>query len=386
MSKKLKIIASALALCVTFNVSLPTMATPQEASIEESKVKYQELNDEIKVINEKISSLDMDIQKINLNLEENNLKIEETKNEIENTKSLLVQNENDMKEAELKLSTRIRSIYKSNLSSNMLLFLINSESISDLFSRLNAVTKIVSLDKALMEEIDLQKEKLEKNIDSLKTSEANLVSLQNTIKEDLKEVEDKKRTQQIYLDKLNDQKDEIFAVIEANEKALIEHPLSVINSSSSSLTEIQEAVNTLEMLLPQFSSSYVIGLAQDGINIGNSIIEEANKPAPLPPVSTEDGEATYSMESTAYTGGGFTAMGLKPVRNPDGISTVAVDPNVIPLGSKVYVSGYGVAIASDTGGAIKGNIIDVYFNTYSECISWGRRQVEVTVLAYPGEW
>ena len=386
MSKKLKIIASALALCVTFNVSLPTMATPQEASIEESKVKYQELNDEIKVINEKISSLDMDIQKINLNLEENNLKIEETKNEIENTKSLLVQNENDMKEAEVKLSTRIRSIYKSNLSSNMLLFLINSESISDLFSRLNAVTKIVSLDKALMEEIDLQKEKLEKNIDSLKTSEANLVSLQNTIKEDLKEVEDKKSTQQIYLDKLNDQKDEIFAVIEANEKALIEHPLSVINSSSSSLTEVQEAVNTLEMLIPQFSSSYVIGLAQDGINIGNSIIEEANKPAPLPPVSTEDGKATYSMESTAYTGGGFTAMGLKPVRNPDGISTIAVDPNVIPLGSKVYVSGYGVAIASDTGGAIKGNIIDVYFNTYSECISWGRRQVEVTVLAYPGEW
>lgn len=386
MSKKLKIIAIALALSVTFNVSLPAMATPKEASIEESKVKYQQLNDEIKVINEKISSLDMDIQKINLDLEENNAKIEDTKTEIENTKDLLAQNESDMKEAETKLNTRIRSVYKSNLNSNMLLFLINSESISDLFSRLNAVTKIVSLDKALMEEIDVQKEKLENNVASLKASESELLSLKDTIKTDLKEVEDKKNTQQVYLDKLNDQKDEIFAVIEANEKTLIEHSLSVINSSSSSLTEIQQAVNTLEMLIPQFSSSYVIGLAQDAINAGNNIIAEANKPSPPSPILTEDGKATYSMESTAYTGGGLTAMGYKPVHNPDGISTVAVDPNVIPLGSKVYVSGYGVAIASDTGGAIKGNIVDVYFNTYSECISWGRRQVEVTILAYPGEW
>ena len=92
------------------------------------------------------------------------------------------------------------------------------------------------------------------------------------------------------------------------------------------------------------------------------------------------------MESTAYTGGTFTAMGLKPVRNPNGISTVAVDPNVIPLGSKVHVSGYGVAIASDTGGAIKGNIVDVYLNSYQECIQWGRRNVTVTLLAYPGQW
>ena len=76
----------------------------------------------------------------------------------------------------------------------------------------------------------------------------------------------------------------------------------------------------------------------------------------------------------------------KPVRNPNGISTVAVDPNVIPLGSKVYVSGYGVAIAADTGGAIKGNIIDVFLNSYEECMNWGRREVTVQLLAYPGEW
>lgn len=68
------------------------------------------------------------------------------------------------------------------------------------------------------------------------------------------------------------------------------------------------------------------------------------------------------------------------------MSTIAVDPSVIPLGSKVYVDGYGYAIAADTGGAIKGNIIDLYLNTSSECTSWGRRPVNVLIVAYPGEW
>lgn len=93
-------------------------------------------------------------------------------------------------------------------------------------------------------------------------------------------------------------------------------------------------------------------------------------------------------ESTAYSGGGVTATGTVPVRDPNGISTIAVDPRVIPLGSLVYVEGYGRAVAADTGGAIKGNIIDVYVNSEAEAYNnWGRKyNVPVYILAYPGEW
>lgn len=93
-------------------------------------------------------------------------------------------------------------------------------------------------------------------------------------------------------------------------------------------------------------------------------------------------------ESTAYYGDGITATGTIPVRNVNGLSTISVDPRVIPLGSLVYVEGYGKAIASDTGGAIKGNIIDVFVNSHDEAFSWwGRRyDVPVYILAYPGEW
>jgi uncharacterized protein YabE (DUF348 family) len=90
--------------------------------------------------------------------------------------------------------------------------------------------------------------------------------------------------------------------------------------------------------------------------------------------------------ATAYSNHSNTATGRKPVRNEGGLSTIAVDPSVIPLGSKVYVDGYGYAIAADTGGAIRGNKIDIYLNSSSECDDWGRKSVKLLVVAYPGEW
>lgn len=94
---------------------------------------------------------------------------------------------------------------------------------------------------------------------------------------------------------------------------------------------------------------------------------------------------TLTMEATAYSsdpadtlgGGTVTATGQNLLENP---MAVAVDPNVIPLGTRLYVEGYGEAVASDTGGAIKGNIIDVHFPTYDQTIQWGRRTVQVTIL------
>lgn len=95
---------------------------------------------------------------------------------------------------------------------------------------------------------------------------------------------------------------------------------------------------------------------------------------------------TISCSATAYTGHSFTSSGRKPCRDKSGISTIAVDPTVIPMGSKLYVEGYGYAVAADTGSAIKGNKIDVYFDSDGECSNWGRKQVQVKIIAYPGEW
>ncbi len=71
----------------------------------------------------------------------------------------------------------------------------------------------------------------------------------------------------------------------------------------------------------------------------------------------------------------WTATGARATRG-----VIAVDPRVIPLGTRVYVPGYGYAVAADTGGAIKGNRIDLCFDTVAECNDWGRRTVTIIIL------
>lgn len=101
--------------------------------------------------------------------------------------------------------------------------------------------------------------------------------------------------------------------------------------------------------------------------------------------ASEAGGQVLYMESTAYSsdpadalgGGSVTATGQNLLENP---MAVAVDPSVIPLGTRLYVEGYGEAYAVDTGSAIQGNIIDVHFSTAEQCYAWGRRQVKVTIL------
>ena len=87
------------------------------------------------------------------------------------------------------------------------------------------------------------------------------------------------------------------------------------------------------------------------------------------------------MEATAYlpddgNGDGITATGV-----PASYGVAAVDPDVIPLGTRVFVPGYGIALAADTGGAIDGHIIDLCYDDYDEAIYFGRRDVDVYLLA-----
>ncbi|WP_042346870.1 LysM peptidoglycan-binding and 3D domain-containing protein [Bacillus massiliigorillae] len=110
--------------------------------------------------------------------------------------------------------------------------------------------------------------------------------------------------------------------------------------------------------------------------------KSASQPKQETPASTAT--KTITVTATAYSETcdectGITATGFNLKANP-GAKVIAVDPNVIPLGSKVYVEGYGYATALDTGGAIKGNRIDVYIPNESEVNQWGVKQVKVQIL------
>lgn len=93
---------------------------------------------------------------------------------------------------------------------------------------------------------------------------------------------------------------------------------------------------------------------------------------------------TLSVNATAYTAectgcSGITATGVN-LNNDRNAKVIAVDPNVIPLGSKVHIEGYGTYTAADTGGAINGNRIDIHMPTRGQALDFGRRSLEVTIL------
>lgn len=92
----------------------------------------------------------------------------------------------------------------------------------------------------------------------------------------------------------------------------------------------------------------------------------------------------FYVRATAYTAScngcsGTTATGVNLKANPNA-KVIAVDPNVIPLGTKVYVEGYGYAVAADTGSAIKGNKIDVFLSSKSAAYRWGSKNVKIKIL------
>ncbi len=100
--------------------------------------------------------------------------------------------------------------------------------------------------------------------------------------------------------------------------------------------------------------------------------------------SAPEGGKEFYVSATAYTAdchgcSGITATGINLKANPN-LKLIAVDPSVIPLGSKVWVEGYGYAIAGDTGGAIKGNKIDLHFPNKAAAFKFGNRQVKIKVI------
>ncbi|WJV30504.1 ubiquitin-like domain-containing protein [Rossellomorea sp. AcN35-11] len=134
-------------------------------------------------------------------------------------------------------------------------------------------------------------------------------------------------------------------------------------------------------------SEKVVKESQDKIiNVGTKVLvaQVSRGTSSNASASASSGGREFYVSSTAYTAycngcSGYTATGINLKSNPN-IKVIAVDPSVIPLGTKVYVEGYGYAVAADTGGAIKGNKIDVFFSSKSEAYRWGRKTIKIKIL------
>jgi 3D (Asp-Asp-Asp) domain-containing protein len=130
-------------------------------------------------------------------------------------------------------------------------------------------------------------------------------------------------------------------------------------NAGNAINKVQNTVNTVETVI-------TVEKTEKNIRVQPVILSSRSEKNP---------SKVLQMEATAYTHTGhLTYTGTAPQ-----IGTIAVDPKVIPLGTKMYVEGYSYGVAQDIGGVIKGNKIDLFMDTRQECFKWGCKNVNVYI-------
>lgn len=367
-------------------------------SLDDNKKIFNQISDNLKELDSNLAQVNKEIASLKTQVTDNEGTISTTEEEIKRNEENVTSLQNEIVKSEEVLNKRLREMYKSDAYGgiNYLNFLFKSNSLNDFFSKMQACNIIISQDKTLIKGIKDKVSKLNESKILINEKKEKLVALNDETKNKLKEVQDKESSLSELKNKMSVEKNAISGLIEENELKLINYSLSVINASNLSYIEVNKAINSLEDLLHLLSTPSVIAKANDAITQGKEKLTSLENPnnnttknniiIPGDKSSNETYKKTYSMEATAYSDGILTRLGIPPVRNPNGLSSVAVDPSVIPLGSKLFVEGYGYAIASDTGSAIIGMKIDLYMNSSAECLSFGRKSVIVHLIAYQGEW
>lgn len=161
--------------------------------------------------------------------------------------------------------------------------------------------------------------------------------------------------------------------MDSMEKDILEYEELLLNRDA----RVDELIIRVEDLVKKNGE-----LEIDKIDLNQEIKKLKKQMVPKVSRGVGTGELIGTFEATAYCpceiccgkwAGGPTKSGEMPKVG----RTIAVDPKVIPLGSKVSIEGLGLRVAEDTGSAVKGNIVDIFMSTHQEALNWGRRKVKV---------
>ncbi|MET3322009.1 UNVERIFIED_ORG: uncharacterized protein YabE (DUF348 family) [Peribacillus simplex] len=235
----------------------------------------------------------------------------------------------------------------------------------------------------------------EKQVWSTSTTVADFLKQQGVKLNDLdrvepglvEKVEAKNTVNVIRIEKVTDVVEEPvdFAVITKKDDSLSKGKENIVKEGKDGLISKKYEVikeNGKEVKRKLLSEKVVNKKQDKVITVGTkTTVAQASRGASN--VNSTSGKEIY-VSSTAYTASckgcsGVTSTGVDLKSNPDA-KIIAVDPSVIPMGSKVYVEGYGYAVAADKGGAIKGNRIDVFFSSKNDAYRWGVKKVKIRVL------
>jgi len=369
----------------------------------ERKELQQNLSSQEKKVNQLFSemqSLDEEVTGLNLQVVEKQSEVEEITNQLDLTKSEIeslqeeIEKLNDSIDQRYEiLKSRAASYQKSGGSINYVEVLFGSKDFGEFISRLTAVNQIVDSDTVLMQQLETDMKTVEKH--QLTTMEKldDLNEMQQEQETQLAALEEEKQKQEAAKESLSNKQEELIAYVEQlqSEDANLESLESKVKLEIQTAAKKQQEAEERQIAVAEKTES-------ESNLVHVSKVEEKSKSNSAPqtpsakaektvktPAKTENetNKKSFDVTSTAYTANcsgcsGITSTGIDLNKNPS-TKVIAVDPSVIPLGSLVHVEGYGYAIAGDTGGAIRGNKIDVFVPTKKEAMNWGVRTVKVTI-------
>ncbi|HDR6824276.1 TPA: cell wall-binding protein [Bacillus thuringiensis] len=383
-----------------------------DAEMQKKEQEKQAVSKEIKGIENELHNLNNTIAKNKEDQAAIQRKIDETHKQIEQKKQEIVVLEDKVLARKDIMRKRMVSVQNSSNTSLVVEVVVESKNFADFLQRMNAVSTILEADKEILrlQEQDLRQiEEDKKTIDekeaSLVVDKQKLAKAQAELQDNLKKRQDNLQTVQAKYNEVASQLN-----LAAEEKAKIESNMKTVQETIAREQEAariaaeerakaeaaakaeQEALAKAQAEIAEKQKQEKASKPAEPVANNNSKVEPAQpEPSSKP---TAGGKEIY-VEATAYTADpgengyapgqqvfsawGPGGKGYNLTANP-GMKLIAVDPNVIPLGKTVNVEGYGVAIAADTGGAIKGHRIDVLMPDKGSSSSWGRRTVKVTIL------
>jgi len=395
-----------------------TVTAPLTVSAE----SLESLDKKEEALLQKSETISADVQLALQDVNQKYQEVEELKDKIAKNEATLASTKEEMKATEEKIvqrkqlvADRLRTLQLNRASENKLMLLLQASSIQEFVSGVYAISVLQTAEKDALDELDAEVAKLQElevtattTQNELETSEHALVTEANDLDSKINDLQDQLSDNQDALQSVAQSKyienERLKAEVErkAAEKREAEQARQAeeakaqqekeVAESQAKETQTEEKQETTVESKTSSEDTSTTTTAEQSVQTEKSTnktiesetkVETPKQETNRQPEETQSTGRVLYMESTAYSyaeaGASFyTASGLDLRQNPQ---AVAVDTNVIPLGTLVEVEGYGVAIAADTGGAIKGNIIDVHFKTPEECLQWGRRyNVKVTIL------
>lgn len=324
--------------------------------IHNKKIEKQQIASELENVQKALKTIEVEIIENTKAVNAIQQKIDETTQLIENKKEEIVILQDKVHTRKGVMEERLVSLQHNNKVNLIVSILVNADSLTDLFERVTAVSTILGADKDLLEQQKNDLAKIEEEKRAIDQQEKLLEEQYTDLAKNQADLENSLLKRQQDLAAVQAQYDAVSKEIDLAEKEK---------------EYIQDQLNQAQNKLKQESQNVV------------SAIHTANERKTQPVRESSNVKQEMYVTATAYSHEGSktgkTYMGHDIKKNPN-MKIIAVDPSIIPLGSKVWVEGYGEAIAGDIGSAIKGHKIDVLMPSSYQAVQWGRKVVKISIL------